>query len=403
MADWEAMNSSPLNWMEEVRELMHLPKKVYLHDTTLRDGEQFAGVEFTKAEKIKIARALSDYGVHRIEVMPAVSRDDQEVVAELNSMGLSAEIVGFCRAVKGDVQKAADAGCKSVVVEIQAYPVTIQALGWTFEQATDKMIEACRFAKSLGLRVTMFFVLITQGPFEFGKKFVQTVLAEGVGDSVAIPDTFGTMLPWAYYHYIRKVREWTDKPIEVHSHNHYSLGAANALAGVMAGAEVLHACVNGLGEGGGNAPLEAVAMGLQLMLGVETGVRLEKTYELCKLVAEASRVPLQANWPLVGDRVFQTESGIGVDVITKLIKAGLSLPTNQDIATVIGATRRIVLGKMSGRNSIRMKLAQLGLPAANDKQEDELLEKVKNRSIEIHDVLSDEEFKQMVISMGLGR
>jgi methanogen homocitrate synthase len=141
MGEWEKINTSPLNAMEEVRREMHLPSKVYLHDTTLRDGEQFPGVEFTKEDKIRIGRALSECGVHRIEIMPAVSLQDQEAAAELNSMGLSAEIVGFCRSVKDDVQKAFDAGCKAVVMEIMAFPPRTPSLGWSFEEATGKMIE----------------------------------------------------------------------------------------------------------------------------------------------------------------------------------------------------------------------------------------------------------------------
>jgi len=177
MADWVTLNTSPLNFMEEVRRETHLPRKVYLHDNTLRDGEQFAGVEFTKGEKIRIARALNDYGVHRIEVMPAVSREDMEATAQLNAMGLSSEIVGFCRSVQEDVQKAADAGCKSVVIEILSHPPVLQALGWSFEMAAGKMIEISHFAKSKGLRVTAMFVLVTQAPLDFSRKFIQKIIA----------------------------------------------------------------------------------------------------------------------------------------------------------------------------------------------------------------------------------
>jgi isopropylmalate/homocitrate/citramalate synthase len=396
MGDWEGINNSPLNSMEEVRGEMHVPPKVYLHDTTLRDGEQFPGVEFTKEDKVRIGRALSECGVHRIEIMPAVSPQDQETTAKLNSMGLSAEIVGFCRSVKDDVQKSVDAGCKAIVMEIMAFPRGLQALGWSFEEATGKMIDVSHFAKSKGLRVTVFFVCVLQAPLDFSKKFIQKVLAEGAADAVCIPDTFGTCMPHTIYHYVRRLREWTDKPIEIHPHNMYSLGAADALAGVMAGAEVVHVCVNGLGEGAGNAPLEAMALDLPLMLGIDTGVRLEKMYELCKLVEELSRVPLQANWPLVGEKVFTTESGISVDLFTKMAKAGVSVPVAQDIATVIGRKRQVAVGKMSGRTSIEVKLNQLGLPVPGEERVKEILERVKNRSIEVHDAVSDEEFKRIV-------
>jgi methanogen homocitrate synthase len=339
---------------------------------------------------------LSEYGVHRIEIMPAVSVQDQETAAELNGMGLSAEIVGFCRCVKDDVQKAVDAGCKSVVTEIMCYPRGLQGLGWSFEEATGKMIDVSHFAKSKGLRVTVFFVLTTQAPLDFAERFIKKVLAEGAGDSVCIPDTHGACLPQAMYHFVRRLKGWTDKPIEVHTHNHFGMGAAGALAGVMAGAEVVHTCVNGLGEGAGNAPLEAVAMDLELMLGIETGIRLEKTYELCKLISGLARVPLQANWPLVGERVFSVESGIGVDAQTKMARAGVAIPLAQDVATILGRKREVVIGKMSGRTSIEVKLTQLGLPVPKEEQVKEILERVKDRSIELHDALSDDEFKRIV-------
>jgi isopropylmalate/homocitrate/citramalate synthase len=399
MADWVTLNTSPLNFMEEVRRETHLPGKVFLHDNTLRDGEQFAGVEFTKDEKIRIAQTLSDYGVHRIEVMPAVSREDMETTAHLNAMRLSAEIVGFCRSVQEDVQKAADAGCKSVVIEIVSHPPVLQALGWSFETATGKMIEISHFAKSKGLRVTAMFVLVTQAPLEFSRKFIQKIIAEAAIDALCIPDTHGTCMPQAIYHYVRMLKSWTEKPVEIHPHNHFGMGAACALAGVMAGAEVVHACVNGLGEGGGNAPLEAVAMDLQLALGIETGIRLEKTYDLCRLVSEISRIPLQANWPLAGERVFDGESGVYVDIVTKLAKAGLAIPKDHDVPAILGRSRRIVLGKMSGRTSIRVKMEQLGLPAPDEQQVTDLLERVKNRSVEIHDVVGDEEFRRMVAAL----
>jgi len=250
--------------------------------------------------------------------------------------------------------------------------------------------------------VTVFFVLSTQAPLEFAEKFIKKVLAEGAGDSVCIPDTHGACLPQALYHFVRRLKSWTDKPVEVHTHNHYSLGAAGALAGVMAGAEVVHTCVNGLGEGAGNAPLEAVAMDLELMLGMKTGIRLEKTYELCKMVSELARVPLQGNWPLAGSKVFSVESGIGVDAQTKMQRAGVAIPVEQDIATKVGRKREIVIGKMSGRMSIEVKLGQLGMAMPKEEQVKEILERVKNRSIELHDALTDEEFKK-IVSQVVGR
>jgi isopropylmalate/homocitrate/citramalate synthase len=393
---WVKANSSPLNFAEEVRKETYLPEKVYFHDNTLRDGEQFAGAVFTKEEKVAIAKGLNDYGVHRIELMPAVSQDDMEVTAKLNSMGLSSEIIGFCRAVKGDIQKAADAGCKAVLIEIISHPRELKAMGWSFESATEKMIEATRFAKEKGLRVTTMFPLILQAPPEFAARFIQKILAEAATDGLCIPDTWGTCMPHGIYHFIRKLKTWTDKPIEIHAHNHFGMGAAVAVAAVMAGAQVVHGCIIGLGEGGGNAPLEEIAVNLQLTLGIETGIRLEKTYELCTMVSKIAKLPLQDNWPLAGGKVFDGHSGVFVDLVVKLAEAGLAFLPEEDVATVLGRERHIVLGKMSGRNSVRMKMKQLGLPIRDEQQVAGLLDAVKDRAIEIHDAVTDDEFIKMV-------
>ena len=394
--DWGSANNIPLNLIEDVTNEFYLPEKVRLHDTTLRDGEQFAGIVLSMEEKIEIGKALSDYGVHRIEIMPAVSKDDFEVTAELNSLGLRSDIVGFCRSVQSDIDKSIAAGCKSIVMEIPAGEIALKSMGWSVEDATGKMINMAKYAKSKGLNVTVFFVAITESSLNHIEKFITTVLDAAEVDSIVIPDTLSKCLPTAIYHLIRKVKTWTDKPVEIHSHNHFGMGVANSLSGVMAGAEVVHACVNGLGEGTGNASLDAVAVNLKLMLNIDTGVDFKKTYALSKLVEKLTRLKLQANWPLSGDRVFTTESGIAVDIYTKMAKAGISLPPELDIATNIGRKRDIAIGKMSGSTSIVIKMQQLGLGEASKEQTFAILDQVKQQSIEKHDTLNNDEFKAIV-------
>lgn len=399
MDDWRLISNSPLNLMDEVKKDSRIQKKIYIHDSTLRDGEQFAGVVFNKDDKIRIGKALSECGVHRIELMPAVSDEDFQAASTLNSLNLSSDIVAFCRSVKGDIQKAADSGCKAIELEMTTFPRLLKALGWSFEDATSKMIEASHFAKEKGLRVTAFFMLITQSPLDFSEKFVKKVISEGVVDAVAIPDTMGTCLPQAIYHFVRRVKKWTDRPVEIHAHNSFNMGAAAAIAAVMGGAEVVHASVNGLGEGGGNAPLEAVVTDLELMLGINSGIKLEKLYELSLLIQKLSGIPVQANWPIVGERVFDTESGIAVDAMWKLVGSGLNIPMDKDIAKIIGRSRQIVLGKMSGTTSIEIKMMTLGLQKPEDEKVRQILERVKKRSVELRRTLSDEEFKGIVGSI----
>jgi len=397
--DWRLISNSPLNLMQEVKSDIHIPKKVYVHDSTLRDGEQFAGVVFNRDDKIKIGKALCECGVHRIELMPAVSDEDFEATSALNSMNLSSDIVAFCRSIKGDIQKAADSGCKAIEMEMTTFPRLLKAFGWSFADATGKMIEASHFAKEKGLRVTAFFMLITQAPLDFSEKFVKKVVSEGEVDAVAIPDTMGTCLPQAIYHFVRRVKKWTDKPVEIHAHNSFNMGAAAAIAGVMAGAEVVHTSINGLGEGGGNAPLEAVAVDLELMLGTALEIKLEKLHGLSLLVQELSGIPLQANWPLLGERVFDTESGIAVDAYWKMAVSGLNVPMDKDISVKIGRSRQVVLGKMSGTTSIEIKMMLLGIQKPEDVKVRQILELVKSRSVELRRTVNDEEFKKIVASV----
>jgi isopropylmalate/homocitrate/citramalate synthase len=167
----------------------------------------------------------------------------------------------------------------------------------------------------------------------------------------------------------------------------------------MGGAEVVHVSVNGLGEGGGNAPLEAVVTDLELMLGIDTGIKLERLYALSMLVQDLSGIPLQANWPLVGEKVFNTESGIAVDAYWKMAVSGLNVPMDKDISAKIGRSRQVVLGKMSGATSIEVKMMLLGLQKPEDDKVKRILEQVKKRSIELRRTLNDNEFKEIITSV----
>jgi len=132
------------------------------------------------------------------------------------------------------------------------------------------------------------------------------------------------------------------------------------------------------------------------MLGIETGLKLEKLYEVSQLVEKLSQIQLQANWPLVGERVFTQESGIAVDAGFKLAKAGKANPPGTDIAGIIGRERRIIVGKMSGGTSIKVKMERLGIPVPDDAVVMDILNRVKAKAIDKHHALTDEEFKMII-------
>lgn len=388
---------SPYNFMEEVKAEMKLPPKVILYDSTLRDGEQHPGIVFTKADKVKIAKALDDYGVHRIEVMPAVSQEDLEAVIEMRSMGLKAEVVGFCRADIKDVSIAIKSGVSAAMIEIFPSPYMLKAAGWTVEQVADKMVKATLHAKEHGLRVTNFVVDATRTPWDQLQKFLDLIISKGHPDAICLADSRGVLIPQGAYHFVRKVKTFVGLPIEIHAHNFFGFGTADALAAVCAGAEVVHTAVNGLGEGAGNTALEEIALDLRIMLGMDLGVNYAKTYELCKLVEELSRVHLQSTKPLVGDRVFTSESGIAVSRLLKLKEKGLPLVPYADslLPEFVGRTREILIGKKSGRASIEMRLQQLGLPVPPADKQQEILEAVKAYSIEHKSAVPDDVLKSI--------
>jgi len=389
---------SPYDFMDEVRAEMHLPPKVIIHDSTLRDGEQHPGVVFRKEDKIAIAEALDEYGVHRIEVMPAVSQEDADAVTEMMKLGLKAEVVGFCRSDVDDVSIAIKTGVKAAMIEVFCSPYMLSASGWVLENATDKMVKATRHAKDHGLRVTNFAVDGTRTPWDDLKKFFDTVISQGHPDAICIADTRGVMLPQATYHLVRKLKKEYDLPVEIHAHNFFGFGTADAVAAVCAGADVVHTAVNGLGEGAGNTALEEVTLALHMMLGIDMGMNFAKTYDLCKLVEKLSSVPLQSTKPLVGDKVFTTESGIAVSRLFRMKEKNIPLVPFSDslYAEFIGRTKGVMIGKKSGRASIEYKLKELGMDVPPVEVQQKILEGVKDYSLKNKKAVPDKEFKTIV-------
>jgi methanogen homocitrate synthase len=382
--------------MHEVREKIHAPERVLIHDSTLRDGEQTAGVVFTKEEKVKIGKALSEYGVDRIELMPVVSEDDFQAARELVDLGISAEIYGFCRAINNDIDRATQSGCKGVVIELLAYPRLLDAIPLSKEGAIDLFTNASNFARERGVRIAGFMALVTQAPVDYSLDVIEGLSKRNAFDSIVVADTNGMALPSAIYEYIRKVRNVTDKTIEIHTHNNMHMALANALSGVSAGAGVIHTCVNGIGENGGNAALEAVGITLETMMGIETRLDLKKSYELCKMVSDISGLKLPELWPLTGERVYWTEPGISIDIGIKLMNVKSEHPMFFDIPSMIGRQRQVVVGKKSGKSSIGLKMLLLGMPQADEDTRKKITEAVKKRAIEVHRHLTDDEFRSIV-------
>ena len=391
----KSFNVSFYNYEKEVLGNIELPSKVYIHDVTLRDGEQQAGIVFKKEEKVEIAQALMEAGVDRIEAgMPSVYEKDFEAVKEIAKIKTGSSIYAFARCMRNDVDLALKCDVDGVVMEIPSSDHLIQkAYGWTVEKAVNLSIDATRYAHEHGLKVTFFTIDATRAPFESFWKIVEGVIKEGHMDSLTLADTFGVLNPHASYYFIKRIREKVNKPIEIHAHNDFGLAVANSIFAVLGGASTVHVSVTGIGERSGNAALEEVVMALKCLYGIETSIKTEKLRKLASIVRKYSGINFTPQKPIVGDALFTVESGILVGWWKRLEELNEPLEMFPYLPQMVGHDPvKIILGKKSGLDSIIYKSEKLGLNISENKRL-RLLKKVKALSYLRKGPLSDEEFK----------
>lgn len=389
--------SSPWNYLPEVTQTFDLPESIQIHDVTLRDGEQQAGVEFTADDKVRIAEALSGAGIHRIEAgLPAVSPDDAVAIKRMVALDLDTEIYAFSRCMVSDVQLALDCGVKGVVMEVPASHHLIEkAYRWPVEKAIQASIESTRFAHENGLEVTFFPIDATRSSMTQLLDDLETVATQGHVDKIALVDTFGVTSPHAISYYTRRVRERLHVPLETHFHMDFGMGVANSILAAGEGASVIHTTVSGLGERAGNAPTEETVLALLTMYGVDTGIDTTKFTEIARLVAELSGVSQPSNRPVTGDRLYNVESGI-ITTWVKNVGSELTEPFPYRPELVGQAPPEIVLGKGSGLDSVALWLGKHGINDAETKEIEAILAEVKGRSLAKKGLLDDDEFLDIV-------
>jgi isopropylmalate/homocitrate/citramalate synthase len=387
---------SPYNFIPEVTNTYQLPPKVSIHDATLRDGEQTPGVVFDIADKIAIAEKLDEVGVERIEAgMPAVSEMDFQAIKEITRLGLKARIYTFARAMNADIDKALECGAHGVIIEVPiGYPKLKYQFKWTWEDVLRKSVEVINYAKKRGLHCVYFPYDTTRAREEDLRNLLTRIMLDAPPDSIGVVDTMGCILPEAMKYMVRLVTSLTNLPVEVHTHNDFGMAVATELAGVEAGAVCVHSCANGLGERTGNAPLEELMVALHVLYGYDTQYKLDKLPELGELVSRISKFPTSVNKPILGDRNFTRESGIGVDLV---VKEPLAMFGTHPSLT--GRKGEVVLGKKSGKASITYNLELLGIADADDEAVAEMLKRVKDKGIEKRGLLTQDEFRDIVDSV----
>ncbi|MEM1795945.1 MAG: hypothetical protein QXI00_06075, partial [Sulfolobales archaeon] len=307
-------------------------------------------------------------------------------------------VMAFSRCLKQDVDLAIKAEVPGVVMELPSSKHIIE-YGYRIpeDSAIKMVVEAAEYAKKHGLFVTLLAIDSTRADYEFLKKVVNSV--QDFMDSLTIADTFGVASPFAMEYLTKQVKSLTKKPVEVHPHNDFGLAVANALAAVASGASAVHVTVNGIGERAGNAALEETVLALELLLGVRTNVKLDKLYELSKLVEQLSGVKLPPHKPIVGDSPFRVESGMIAEwwISAREVRPTEVFPILPELVGRKGGIE-IVLGKKSGKTNIVEALKEVGIDSSKVSTEKlvKILLETKFYSILKKGSVSREEFSMIV-------
>lgn len=363
---------------------------VLIDDTTLRDGEQTAGVVFANREKMQIAQFLDEVGVQQIEVgIPAMGGDEKETIKKIVELGLGTDILAWNRAVISDIQDSLDCGVKSVAISISASDIHIEhklkkSRLWVLE-SIKKSVE---FAKKHNLYVSVNAEDASRANMEFLIEFANTAKEMGA-DRLRFCDTLGILDPFETFKVVSFLREKIGIDIEMHTHNDFGMATANALAGVKAGAKYVNTTVNGLGERAGNAALEEVVMAMKYIGGVDLGFKTEMLRSLSEYVAQASARTIPVWKAIVGTNVFAHESGIHADgVIKNPITYEVFAPEE------VGLERQIVIGKHSGTKALVAKFKEYGIELS-EKEAAEILKDVRTIAVELKRALFDKELVQI--------
>lgn len=332
-------------------------RKINIIDTTLRNGEQAAGVVFSKHEKIRIAKMLDEIGVPEIEIgTPTIGPLEREIIKEIAASDIKCKLFVYCEASPENVEIADCCGIKNLILNISTSDLHIKVkYGKNRTWVLNQLRESISAAKEHGMEFIVSAEDATRTDLEFLLK-VLNLAQKREAYRFRICDTVSRLDPFRTFMLVNNILNNTDFPIEVYNHNDFGMSTANAMASIRAGAVSLVTSVSGIGEGTGNAALEEIVMALKYLEDVDLGINTAKFREIAEYVAKASARAVPVWKAIVGTNVFAHESGIHADGVLKN-------PRNYEVFEPgeVGLTRQLVVGKHSGSHTILHKFKEFGI------------------------------------------
>jgi len=362
------------------------PKNIKIDDTTLRDGEQTAGVVFANDEKIYIAKMLDRIGVHQIEAgIPTMGGDEKDAIKAITALNLNCSILGWNRAVVSDIDDSIECGVDAVAISISSSDIHIEhKLRKSREWVLESVRTSVDHAKKYNLYVSVNAEDASRSDMEFLLQFARTAKDTGA-DRMRYCDTLGILDPFETFMRVKTIKDIVGIDIEMHTHNDFGMAIANAIAGVKAGATYVNTTINGLGERAGNASFEEFVMALKYLENVNMDIDTKLFRDLAEYVAIASGRFLPTWKPIVGANLFVYESEIRAATTLKDPKT-FELFGPEDV----GLERKIIIGKSSGVNTLTHKLKELGYKIG-EKEAAELAEIIREKALLLKRALFDSE------------
>ncbi len=378
-------------------------KKIIIFDTTLRDGEQSPGASMNLREKVAIAKQLEKLGVDVIEAgFAAASPGDLESIKEVSKQLEKPIITSLARAVKKDIEAAAealkDAKRKRIHTFIATSPIHVEKkLGMTYEGVIEAAVEAVKYARNFTDDIEFSAEDATRSDWDYLCEIFEKTINAGA-TTINIPDTVGYTTPQEYYELIKylmnKIPNIDKAIVSVHCHNDLGMAVANSLSAILAGATQVECTINGIGERAGNAAMEEIVMAIKVRSDFYkdyyTDINTKEIYPTSRLVSKLTGLKVQRNKAIVGMNAFAHEAGIHQDGVIKE-KSTYEIMKPEDVGI---DTSTLVLGKHSGRHGLEERLKELGYSLTKE-QIDEIFEAFKKLADKKKEVF-DEDIRAIV-------